>query len=283
MLSFWPRGHMLLALHGPVLAAILPIQALQQFLDQWGYPVVLVFVMIESLGVPFPGETMLLLGAYFAAAGHLSIYGVIASAAVGAILGDNIGYWIGRKGGRPLIRRYGHYVFIKEKQLEVAERYFERHGDKTVFFGRFISILRTWAAFLAGVNEMRWPVFLFYNAAGGILWAIIYGIIGYFLGKTIGVDTIERYSGYLGYAVIGVVVLVGAFFVARHYWRRRHEKGEEPAERADEHEADEGAEARVSAEVLEAPDAEAAEMPKDQQTREAPQKDERDQQKLPHA
>ncbi len=218
------------SLHVQVLAAILPIQTLQHFLDQWGYPVVLVFVMIESTGIPFPGETMLLLGAFFAASGHLSIYGVIASAAAGAIIGDNFGYWIGRKGGRPLIRRYGKYVFVKEKQLSQAERYFEHHGDKTVFFGRFISILRTWAAFLAGVNRMRWSIFLFYNAAGGIIWAIIYGIIGYFIGRAVGVNTIERYSSDVGYAAIAIVVIVVGVFVLRRFLRRRREQREEASD-----------------------------------------------------
>jgi membrane protein DedA with SNARE-associated domain len=218
------------SLHAQVLAAFLPILTLQHFLDQWGYPVVLVFVLIESTGIPFPGETMLLLGAFFAASGHLSIYGVIASAAAGAIMGDNFGYWVGRKGGRPLVRRYGNYVFVKEKQLSQAERYFERHGDKTVFFGRFLSILRTWAAFLAGVNRMRWPTFLFYNAAGGIVWAIIYGIIGYFIGRAVGVDTIERYSSEVGYAAIAIVVIVVVVLILRRVLRRRHERREEVAD-----------------------------------------------------
>jgi membrane protein DedA with SNARE-associated domain len=233
VLRFWLWQHILLSINGPVLAAILPIQALQQFLDQWGYPVVLVFVLIESTGVPFPGETMLLLGAFFASSGHLSIYGVIAAAAAGAILGDNLGYWVGRKGGRPFIQRFGRYFFVKEKQLHAAERFFARHGDKTVFFGRFISILRTWAAFLAGVNKMRWPVFLFYNAAGGILWAIIYGVIGYFIGRIVGIATIERYSGYVGYGVIAIIVLVVAVFVIRRYLSRRREKQAEAAGEAE--------------------------------------------------
>ncbi|HEU5200170.1 MAG TPA: DedA family protein, partial [Ktedonobacterales bacterium] len=185
------------------------------------------FVMIESIGIPFPGETMLLLGAFFAASGHLSIYGVIAAAAAGAIIGDNFGYWIGRKGGRPLIQRYGKYVFVKEERLNKAERFFERHGDKTVFFGRFISLLRTWAAFLAGVNRMHWPAFLLYNAAGGIVWAIIYGVIGYVVGRAVGVKTLERDSSYVGYGLLALlVVLVGVFFL-RRYLRGRRERREE--------------------------------------------------------
>lgn len=221
-------------LDGQILAAFLPIQTLQQFLDQWGYPVVFVFVMIESLGIPFPGETMLLLGAFFAASGHLSIYGVIAVAAAGAIIGDNLGYWIGRKGGRPLLQRYGKYVFVKEERLDKAERFFERHGDKTVFFGRFISILRTWAAFLAGVNRMRWRTFLFYNAAGGIVWAIIYGVIGYFVGRLVGVAIIERYSSYIGYGVIALIVIIGGVYFLRLYLRRRREEAKGQKEKPEE-------------------------------------------------
>ncbi len=221
-------------LDAQVLAAFLPIQTLQQFLGQWGYPVVFLFVMIESLGIPFPGETMLLLGAFFAASGHLSIYGVIAAAAAGAIIGDNLGYWIGHKGGRPLLQRYGKYVFVKEERLNKAERFFERHGDKTVFFGRFISLLRTWAAFLAGVNRMRWRTFLFYNAAGGILWSILYGIIGYFIGRIVGVATIERYSSYIGYGVLAlIVIIVGGYFL-RLYLRRRREEAEAQKEKPEE-------------------------------------------------
>jgi membrane protein DedA with SNARE-associated domain len=221
-------------LDAQVLAAFLPIQTLQQFLGQWGYPVVFVFVMIESLGIPFPGETMLLLGAFFAASGHLSIYGVIAAAAAGAIIGDNLGYWIGHKGGRPLLQRYGKYVFVKEERLNKAERFFERHGDKTVFLGRFISLLRTWAAFLAGVNRMCWRTFLFYNAAGGILWSILYGIIGYFIGRIVGVATIERYSSYIGYGVLALIVIsVGGYFL-RLYLRRRREESEAQKEKPEE-------------------------------------------------
>jgi membrane protein DedA with SNARE-associated domain len=223
LLSIWLWQHICIRVYSAVLAAFLPIQALQQFLDQWGYPVVFVFVMIESTGIPFPGETMLLLGAFFAAVGHLSIYGVIAAAAAGAIVGDNLGYWIGRKGGRPFVRRFGRYVFIKEQQLSAAERYFQRHGDKTVFFGRFIAILRTWAAFLAGVNAMRWPIFLFYNAAGGILWAIVYGVLGYFIGRLVGISVIERDSAYVGYGVLAVIVLAGLLWALRRYWRKRRE------------------------------------------------------------
>ncbi|HCP73047.1 MAG TPA: hypothetical protein DIU08_00215, partial [Ktedonobacter sp.] len=159
--------------------ALISLQILQDALRTWGYLAVMAFIMIESSGIPFPGETMLLLASFSAATlvPELNIGLIIAFAALGAILGDNIGYYIGRTGGRSIIERYGRYVFLKPQHLKRAEKFFEKHGNKTVFFGRFIAILRTWSAFLAGVNHMHWRVFLLYNAAGGILWAIIYGTL----------------------------------------------------------------------------------------------------------
>src|SRR5579875_2147317 len=154
---------------GIPLAALITLQTLQAALDTLGYPAVTLFIMIESMGIPFPGETMLLLASFYAAINHhLQIPIVIACAALGAIIGDNLGYWIGRTGGRALVSRYGRFAFIKPEHIERAERFFEKHGNKTVFFGRFFAILRAWAAFLAGVNHMPWRTFLLYNAAGGI-------------------------------------------------------------------------------------------------------------------
>src|SRR5579871_1528882 len=151
----------LLALLSQPLAALISLQTLQNALSVIGYPAVTVFVMIESSGIPFPGETMLLLASFFAATNHtLQIPVVIACAALGAILGDNIGYAVGRTGGRALVMRYGKYIFLKQEHLDRAERFFAKHGNKTVFFGRFVSVLRAWAAFLAGVNSMHWRTFL---------------------------------------------------------------------------------------------------------------------------
>src|SRR5437660_5928248 len=168
---------------GEPLAALISLATLQNALNSFGYAAVTLFIMIESSGIPFPGETMLLLASFYAAVSHqLQIPLVIACAAFGAIIGDNIGYLIGRTGGRAFVVRYGRYVFIKPEHLALAEAFFAKHGNKTVFFGRFITLLRAWAAFLAGVNHMHWRTFLFYNAAGGIVWATIYGTLGYVAG-----------------------------------------------------------------------------------------------------
>jgi membrane protein DedA with SNARE-associated domain len=202
----------------------LSTQTLQNLLDTWGYLAVLVGVAIESSGIPFPGETILILAGVYAGSGHLSIQLVIAAAAVGAILGDNAGYWVGRTGGRALVVRYGKYVRIDEEKLETAHRFFQRHGDKTVFFGRFVAVLRTWAAFLAGVNHMPWPKFLVFNAAGGILWATLYGVLAYMLGKNLPLlDKVVKGIGIGGVALAAIVIggLIGYRFRDRWMWWRR--------------------------------------------------------------
>ena len=206
------------------LAALISLATLQNALDNFGYAAVALFIMIESSGIPFPGETMLLLASFYAAISHqLQIPLVIACAAFGAIIGDNIGYLIGRTGGRAIVIRYGKYVFIKPEHLALAEAYFAKHGNKTVFFGRFIALLRAWAAFLAGVNHMYWRTFLFYNAAGGILWATIYGTLGYIAGRFFHdnfaqVERLATTLGWLGTGLIVVAVLTVLFVIRM----RRH-------------------------------------------------------------
>lgn len=164
----------------PPLAAFFGNGEIDRLLSTYGYLAVGVMVGVESLGIPVPGETTLIAAALYAGSTHrLSIVGVVAAAAAGAILGDNIGYGIGRWGGFRLLRRYGHYVRFDAERLKVGFYVFDRHGGKVVFFGRFVSILRTYAAFLAGTMKMAWRRFLAFNAAGGILWALIYGV-GYY-------------------------------------------------------------------------------------------------------
>ncbi len=188
---------------------------LTHLLTLYGYWAVFVFVLIESAGIPLPGETMLLAaGVYAGATHHLSIGLVIAAAAVGAIVGDNCGYLIGREGGYRLLRRYGRYVRLDEAKLKLGQYLFLRHGGKVVFFGRFVSVLRAWAAFLAGVNRMPWLPFFGYNAAGGILWATLYGLGAYALGSDI-----HRIAGPVGLTIsviAGSVLLIGLILLAKN-------------------------------------------------------------------
>jgi membrane protein DedA with SNARE-associated domain len=199
---------------------------LDSLLSQYGYGAVFAFVAIESLGVPFPGETMLIVAAiYTGATGHLSIALVWAAAAAGAIVGDNVGYWIGHTGGYRLLRRYGHKVRIDEGKLKVGRLLFDRHGGKVVFFGRFVSILRTYAAFLAGTSRMHYWRFLGFNAAGGIVWSAAYAFGFYYLGSALK-RLREPFDIALGVAAAIVII---AFLI----WVRRRERGlEEEAERA---------------------------------------------------
>lgn len=216
------------------IAALISLKTLQDALHVLGYPAVSLFIMVESTGIPFPGETMLLFASFYAAIDHqLNIIIIIACAALGAIVGDNLGYLIGRSGGRALVMRYGRFVFLKPQHLEKAERFFAKHGDKTVFFGRFIAILRAWAAFLAGVNHMHWRTFLIYNAAGGILWATIYGLIGYEAGHLFhdnfdAVQRIARDIGWIGIIIIAAII-IAAYIIFRVRRAHEHTDKEQPA------------------------------------------------------
>jgi membrane protein DedA with SNARE-associated domain len=180
-----------------------------------GYVAVGVFVGAESLGIPIPGETMLITAAAYAGATHaLDIRVVICVAAVAAVLGDNIGFAIGWFGGYRLLRRFGRYVRLDEAKLKVGRYIFMRSGVAVVFFGRFVSILRTYAAFLAGTNRMRWWRFLAANTAGGVCWSVAYGVAAYVLG-----DRLLRLSRpyQIGFGVAAAVVVVaGALFIRRH-------------------------------------------------------------------
>jgi membrane protein DedA with SNARE-associated domain len=198
---------------------------LHHVLVTYGYFAVLAVVGMESLGVPIPGETALVTGAILAGEGKLNIYGVIAAAAAGATIGGVCGYWIGRELGFPLLYRFGRYIRLDERRLKVGQYLFLRHGGKIVFFGRFLAILRAFASFLAGVNRYSWERFFLFNAAGGIVWATIFGTGGFLLGRAF-----EHYARPVGLAAL-IAVVIGGVFAARFV--RYHEKTlEDAAERA---------------------------------------------------
>jgi membrane protein DedA with SNARE-associated domain len=198
------------------LGFFLSTHTIDGWLSSYGYLVVFLLVMIESIGVPVPGETALIGAALYAGSTHnLEIWGVIGVAIAGAVLGDNIGFSIGRYGGAKLLLRHGHKIRLHEGRLKIGIWLFRRHGGKVVFWGRFVSILRTWAAFLAGTNHMAWDRFLVFNAAGGAVWASSYGIAYYEFGGSLRKlsTTIDIVLG-----VVGGVVLV-AFVI----WTKRKE------------------------------------------------------------
>lgn len=189
----------------------------------YGYWVVLVAISLESMGVPFPGETTMLAAAVYAGTGKpLAIGWVIVFAAAGAIIGDNIGFTIGWFGGYPLARRILRWLHVREDALDYARRFFERHGDKTVFLGRFFSLLRATVALLAGINHMPRRIFFVWNALGGGAWALLFGLLGYFLGRNIPLlDRVTRALGLVG--LLAVVAFFGGL-IALWFIRRRHDE-----------------------------------------------------------
>ena len=204
---FLPEGeiHHLLATYGPfALAAI---------------------VGLESMGLPLPGETALILAALYAGSHDRSIAVVIVAAAVGAILCDNLGYWIGREYGFALLRRYGSKIGLSDGRIKLGQFLFMRHGGKVVFFGRFVAVLRVLAAFLAGVNQMAWRNFFIANAAGAVIWSTLFGLGAYLFGKSI-----ETFKGPVG--MIGIVVGLAAVVAATIFLRRNEAELQQQAERA---------------------------------------------------
>ena len=182
------------------------------------YGLVLLFLLVgvEAAGIPVPGETALVAAAVLAH-DHWGIEWVIVVAAAGAIVGDNTGYWIGRVGGRKLIERFKFTRRYAERALPPSERFFARHGGKTIFLARFIALLRITAAWLAGVTRMSWWRFFLWNAAGGIVWATGVGLLAYYAGKAAG-DAVGRYGLYGGAVVIALAVLV---ILALRVWHKR--------------------------------------------------------------
>jgi membrane protein DedA with SNARE-associated domain len=176
-----------------------------------GYPALLLLVAAESAGVPVPGETALIAAAVLAHEMHLQIELVVALAAVGAVVGDNIGYLIGRTGGRRLLERPGVLEQRRRDILRAGEPFFAKHGPKAVFLGRWVAGLRIAASWLAGINHMRWPLFAFWNALGGVAWATSVGLLAYALGHVV-----ERIVAGVGIAAVVIVVLgLAAWWVRR--------------------------------------------------------------------
>jgi membrane protein DedA with SNARE-associated domain len=199
-----------------MLASILNVS---QLVQDFGYPLLFVLVMSESSGVPIPGETTLIAAAVLASEGKLHIALVIPIAAAGAIVGDNIGYLIGRKGGRWLLERPGAFRRQRLEALNVGEPFFEKHGPKAVFFGRFLLGLRVWASWLAGTTRMRWSSFAVWNALGGICWASAIGLAAYYLGHSAG-GAVEAFGIYGLVAVL--IAVVGGVVMHRRHARGAH-------------------------------------------------------------
>lgn len=192
----------------------LPEGEIQQMLATYGPWALAVIIGLESMGLPLPGETALILASIYASTHDRNIAIVIAAATAGAIIGDNIGYMIGREFGFRLLRRWGPRLGLTDGRVKLGQYLFMRHGAKVVFFGRFVAILRVLAAFLAGVNQMPWNRFFAANAAGAIIWATVIGMAAFTLGR--GIQNIQGPLGIAGIALAVVAFVTGAVFLKRH-------------------------------------------------------------------
>jgi len=190
----------------------MPLASVLTFVEQhsqWAMLLLFVLLALESFGLPVPGETALIACSVLASQGSLSIVWVIVVASAAAIIGDNLGYWAARKGGRPLLERNRLTHGYAEKYLPRGERFFAKHGGKAVFFGRFVAVLRVTAAWIAGITHMHWWRFLGWNAAGGITWATTVALISYYLGDAAA----SAFSRYGLYAAGGAILLSGIGFL----------------------------------------------------------------------
>jgi len=190
-------------------------------IEHYGYLVILFGVMLESTGVPLPGETILLASGVLVQQGHLDLGDAIVFGILGAVIGDQIGYWAGREGGRPFVLRWGRYVLITSERLARAEAFFERHGGKAVFLARFFSGFRVFGALVAGISRMRWGTFILYNALGGAVWATAVVLVGYFLGSSL--ELVQRWLGRATLVLVAMLALVVAFYLA--YRWAAHNRG----------------------------------------------------------
>jgi len=195
------------------------MDSILHLISQYGYLIVFFGVMAESTGVPLPGETILISAGILAQQGGLDLGDAIFFGILGAVVGDQIGYWAGREGGRPFVLRYGRYVLITPERLERAEAFFARHGGKAVFMARFFSGLRVFGALVAGMSRMRWGTFFFYNALGGATWATAAVLGGYFLGSSIGF--LERWMGRASILLAGLLVSAMILYLA-YRWVSSH-------------------------------------------------------------
>ena len=198
------------------------LHTLEPTLNQFGYLAVTGLVLLEDFGVPVPGETILILAAVYAGTGRLNVVLVGLLGFIGAVIGDNIGFAIGHFGGRPLIERFGKYIFLTPERIDRATRFFERHGAWIIVVARFIEGLRQANGIIAGISGIHWAKFLLFNAIGAALWVGVWVSVGYLSGSHIDsiYHTITRYSTYFAIA-LGVLLLA---FIARRVVRVRRAK-----------------------------------------------------------
>jgi membrane protein DedA with SNARE-associated domain len=184
-------------------------------IERYGYLIVFLGVMLEGVGIPLPGETVLIAAGALAHRGHLTLWETMAWGGLGAVMGGQVGYCVGRFGGRPFVQRWGRYVFITPERLRRAEWFFEQHGDRAVFLSRFITGLRVFGAFVAGMSRMSWGTFTIYSVLGGVVWAAAAVALGYIMWTSLGL--VEHWLGRASLLLVTALVLL----VILHWWYRK--------------------------------------------------------------
>jgi undecaprenyl-diphosphatase len=198
------------------------VDQILSLIEHYGYLAVFFGVMLESMGVPLPGETVLIASGVLAQRGHIDVGDAIAFGILGAVVGDQVGYWVGRERGRPFVLKWGRYVRITPERLARAEAFFARHGGKAVFLARFFSGLRVFGALVAGISRMRWSTFILYNALGGAVWATAAVLVGYLLGGSLGL--VDRWMGRATLVLVALLVVVVGFYLAYRWVANNRER-----------------------------------------------------------
>ena len=197
------------------------LELLQELARLYGYWAVFIGIAIENMGIPLPGETIVIVGGFLAGSGELNYWWVLGSAIAGAVLGDNFGYWVGRFGGWQLLVKIGRVFRLQEQQLEQARERYSKNAVQAVFFGRFVTLLRIFAGPLAGITQMPYKQFLLCNFGGAAVWATTIVSIAFFLGKAVSLEQIVSWIAQIGFAALVLVVIV---LLAPIIWEYGHKK-----------------------------------------------------------
>ena len=197
------------------------LDLLQELARLYGYWAVFIGIAIENMGIPLPGETIVIVGGFLAGSGELDYWWVLGSAIAGAVLGDNFGYWVGRFGGWQLLVKIGRIFRLQEQQLEQARERYSRNAVQAVFFGRFVTLLRIFAGPLAGITQMPYKQFLLCNFGGAAVWATTIVSIAFFLGKAVSLEQIVNWIAQIGFAALFLVVI---FLLAPIIWEYGYKK-----------------------------------------------------------
>lgn len=192
------------------------IELARPYVDEYGYLILFLGVMAENASLPVPGETILIIASFYSHLGNLSLAHVIPLAIVGCILGDNISFYLGRRLGRPFVLQYGKYIFITPERLNYVERFFHKHGDKTIFVQRWITGVRVIGALVAGTTKMPWSRFLLFNCLGAITWVTAISLLGYFFA--VNLELLLKILSRSGWTLLGLFALIGLMF----YLKRRY-------------------------------------------------------------